>query len=489
MNSICYQNLSQDLLTILKETPGAFNFLEHTGKEAIPEDTALFLIGEGKPKRIPLIQQVSKKDPDLGIIVVTSHSQMKHQLNMAIRFAPFINQHVQVVDTSSTDLFKELIIREADLTMTRKKFRKTRERVIVDSFITPDIRVKSKFFDQFLSHAPIGMMLLNESHVVLDTNGYVRDLFGEDMFSRYFPEFFQDKQEIIEKLLQENLPKDDAVILTIEIPEKSVKHVQLYFSEVISANSSFRMVMLLDVTREVLAESKVQDYLSKLINHNQELEQFANILAHDLKSPLSTIQVSSDMAASVPEKEKNRFLEIIHRSANNLRQMIEGLEEIIDVRKNGKNQASQIQFREVLDKMLETYQIQIENEKIEIDADFSRVASITYIESYLTSIFHNMITNAIKYSREEEPLKVKISTEKSDRYILLKISDNGIGIDLQEHKTNMFQPFRRFTSQAKGKGIGLSIVKATIEKNNGKIAVDSTVGVGTTFYCYLCPYE
>ncbi|MEX2336485.1 MAG: HAMP domain-containing sensor histidine kinase, partial [Fulvivirga sp.] len=68
-------------------------------------------------------------------------------------------------------------------------------------------------------------------------------------------------------------------------------------------------------------------------------------------------------------------------------------------------------------------------------------------------------------------------------------SDNGIGIDLKEHGKNLFQPFKRFSQQATGKGIGLSIIKSMIEKNNGKIEVESAPGEGSTFLCYLCPYK
>lgn len=493
MNIIYYKNLTKGLINSLTEISGDYQFVEYKGGETNFQESVLFLIGEGKPNLIQLIQKVNKQDPDIGVIVIPSDPQLRNQLKVAIQFAPFINPNVQVIDSLNIDNLKELILHEAKLSITRRKFRKTKERVVshTSSLLKSSPQLKSSFFDKFLNQAPIGVILLNKNHMILDANKYANSLIGEGskIKSHYFPDIFQDKKEIVDKLLQKKLPSEEGLSLGIELTQKDTKHLQLYFSEVLSVNAVYKLVVLLDVTLQVETEQRMQDYLNKLEKHNRELEQFAYILSHDLKNPLTTIKLSCEMATGGSIEEKSRFMEIINRSANNLLQMIEGLEEMVDVRKNRNPQVSQIQFQQMLDNVLNEYQFQIKDQDILIVTDFNEVPSIAYIESYMISIFHNMISNAIKYQKEEEQLKIMIKTEKSGSYTLLKISDNGIGIDLKKHKTRIFQPFRRFTDQAQGKGIGLNIIKSMIEKNNGKITIDSTVGVGTTFYCYLCPYH
>lgn len=364
--------------------------------------------------------------------------------------------------------------------------------MIVKTAFTPGVRIKSRFFDQFLAQAPVGIVLLDNKHKVLDTNQQATKLFGdyEEMLSAYFPALFQDQQKTIEQLLQSGDESQPPVTLAVQVSGRPEIHVQVYLSQVVSASATFKMVILLDVTRQVRAEQKVQDNLVTLENHNKELEQFAYILSHDLKSPLSTIQLSSDLAKMQSTDQKDHLLEVISRSASNLHQMIEGLEELIDVRKTteGKKLASVIRFQDLLNKVLDAYQLQLETQEIELIANFHKAPTIRHIESYLNSIFHNMISNAIKYRKEGKPLKIIITSEKQDNFTLLQFSDNGIGIDVRKHQAHLFQPFRRFTSQAQGKGIGLSIIKSMIELNNGRLTLESEVGKGTTFYCYLCPY-
>ena len=97
----------------------------------------------------------------------------------------------------------------------------------------------------------------------------------------------------------------------------------------------------------------------------------------------------------------------------------------------------------------------------------------------------NLITNAIKYRREDIPLTIEVTTKREKDYIVLTVKDNGIGIDLEKNLNMLFQPFKRLTDQGTGSGLGLSIVKRMIEHNHGYLEVSSMVGDGTEFKAYL----
>lgn len=490
MNNIIYhRNLPEEVALSLNTDDEKFLLTTYEEGQSSLEDGALLIIGDGESKLIQIIQGVNKKAPDMGVVVVPQNPDSTHQLQVAIQFSPFINQYVKIIYPPDLGKFKEIIHKEANLTLTRRRFKATKKETSVTTFSLSqqNTQLKSKFFDKFISQAPVGVVLLNERDVVLDVNHYIIKLLGEQIktASSYFPDIFNEENEKLEKLLSKSTSSDQSTIFSIEGRDRELKYVQLYISPMLT-ESPLKLVILLDVTRQVWAEQKTQDYLGRLENQNKELEQFAYILSHDLKNPLSTIKLSCEMAEQAAE-EKDYFIKMISRSAENLQHMIEGLEEMIDVRKTNKQKASKISFQHVLDNVLNEYRFQIDDCEVDIRTDF-KVPSVMYIESYLTSIFHNMISNAIKYRRDGEQQKIMISTEKSDRYTLLKLLDTGIGIDIEKHGKNLFQPFKRFTDQAPGKGIGLSIIKSMIEKNNGKIEVESTVGQGTTFKCFLCPY-
>jgi signal transduction histidine kinase len=98
-------------------------------------------------------------------------------------------------------------------------------------------------------------------------------------------------------------------------------------------------------------------------------------------------------------------------------------------------------------------------------------------------LFQNIISNALKYSKEDIPLEIIIKSKEFDDYYQIAITDNGIGIE-QEYSEKIFIIFQRLHGKEKyeGNGMGLAIVKKIVDKLNGKIWVESQIGVGSTFY-------
>jgi len=127
--------------------------------------------------------------------------------------------------------------------------------------------------------------------------------------------------------------------------------------------------------------------------------------------------------------------------------------------------------------------------KGEIETDFYLTPAINYGKVHALSILRNLISNAVKYSESCPNPKITISTSKQEDYILLKVKDNGIGIDMKKARNQLFKPFTRLTNKAGGTGMGLYIIKNIIEKNGGYIRIESEPDQGTTFYCYLREYH
>ncbi|MEX2592646.1 MAG: HAMP domain-containing sensor histidine kinase [Anditalea sp.] len=110
---------------------------------------------------------------------------------------------------------------------------------------------------------------------------------------------------------------------------------------------------------------------------------------------------------------------------------------------------------------------------------------INHVRGYIFSVISNLLSNCIQYRKNDIPLEINIETWKQGAYTVLSIEDNGIGMDFEDIKSDLFKPFKRFTTGGEGKGIGLHLIKSMVEKTGGKIEVHSEEGKGTKFYIYF----
>jgi PAS domain S-box-containing protein len=243
-----------------------------------------------------------------------------------------------------------------------------------------------------------------------------------------------------------------------------------------------------DIHEEEMARIALQDANQELTHINEVLDNFVYMAAHDLKSPVSSLKMLLqllDMQTDIEKKEE--FIRMVNVSVDRLERTISGLIEVIFV-ESSQSPAKELFFEEVLANIVTELGPQMDVCKDCIQTDF-QVQSINYIEAYLSSIMKNLITNALKYHASRRPLAIHIQTKKIDNAVLLTVSDNGIGIDLIRNKDKVFKPFKRFTEQAHGTGVGLYIIKNIVEKNGGTIEVASELNKGTTFKVYLNPYQ
>lgn len=224
---------------------------------------------------------------------------------------------------------------------------------------------------------------------------------------------------------------------------------------------------------------------SVLEQKNENLKQMAYLIAHDLKNPLNTITLSCEMYADEEEvEERQQFIDMINRSAHRMLDIIEGVQKNIE---QDMPIAALINIKQIINDLIEQFSTHLSQVEGEIDTDLE-VEEFYYPQVYVYSILTNFITNSIKY-HDNRPLEVHIRTQRRENEICLTYTDNGIGIDLEQHKDDVFKANKRFTDRGEGKGLGLSIVKHLIAKNRGSISVDSEPGKGTVFTCCLKEYS
>jgi len=236
-------------------------------------------------------------------------------------------------------------------------------------------------------------------------------------------------------------------------------------------------------TKYLLLDKIIQtNLLNELAVQNTQLNDFANITSHNLRSPAGNITalISTIDDESAIEEYKTVF-EMLKKVAQNLNDSLNQLIEVLHVKKNKIIEKESLNFYEIYSKTIESLQGEILNSKAVISANFENAASLVYSRIYLESIFHNLISNAIKYKDEARLPEINIHTEIKNNKLLLHVKDNGLGIDLERYGDKIFGMHQVFHKHPNAKGIGLFMTKTQIESTNGKISVASEVNKGTTF--------
>ncbi|MCG6185811.1 PAS domain S-box protein [Maribellus maritimus] len=244
----------------------------------------------------------------------------------------------------------------------------------------------------------------------------------------------------------------------------------------------------LDITDRKKIELQLEEKNNHLTKLNDVLEDFFKIAAHDLRSPIQNlIDINELVKQSAPE-DKLTLVEMLEPTTIRLKRTVDGLMEAVSIQTKQELAIAQIRFIKVWKEVAAELSNQITNFQGTIETDFEDAPEIHFIEAHLVSILRNLVSNAIKYASEAKKSFVKISTIKEEKSVLLSVEDNGIGINLKNAGSELFKPFKRFTSKVEGTGMGLYIVKNIVEKNGGYIRVESKINKGTTFYCHLKEY-
>ncbi len=249
-----------------------------------------------------------------------------------------------------------------------------------------------------------------------------------------------------------------------------------------------------ELTKEIAgrqqAEGKLRDYASQLERSNKELDDFTYIVSHDLKEPLRSLDAFSKFVAEDYgdrlDDEGRGYLQRIRTNAKRMQQLIEDLLAVSRLSQR-PNELQTVKVQELIDEVQQRLEYAIQEKHVQLLVE-GELPVLVCDRIRLTEVFANLVSNAIKYN-DKPACRIEIDCRTTESEYEFAVKDNGPGIEPQYHQ-KIFEIFQRLgrKEEQEGTGVGLAIVKKVVELHHGRIWVDSTVGVGTTFY-FTIPKE
>ncbi|MCX2739077.1 ATP-binding protein [Pontibacter anaerobius] len=214
---------------------------------------------------------------------------------------------------------------------------------------------------------------------------------------------------------------------------------------------------------------------------NRRLEDFTQIIAHNLRSPLSNMLGLSHFYNAHPEEEtSNKVMDMMGNMIVNMSNTLDDLNLILESDLGQKLTYQEVYLPDVVEKELQNLQAVILETGAQVETDL-QVKTLIAPKVYLESIMHNLVSNALKYRSPERKPIILIKSWQEQHLVCFAVTDNGVGINLQKVGHKMFRLYSTFHKNKDAKGLGLYLTKVQVEALGGHIQVKSTLGEGTTF--------
>jgi PAS domain S-box-containing protein len=346
-------------------------------------------------------------------------------------------------------------------------------------------------FRSIVDNTSIGVVTVShEGYPIFVNNSFCRMLAysPDELHQMAFPEFTHtediDKDlDLYIQLMNNEIPNYSIEKRYIR-KDGSIMWGALTVSSVKKANGKIKyaVAMVDDITDKKLTEKKILRMNEKLKASNEELEQFAYVSSHDLQEPLRKVKNYTELLEvryedQLDEKAK-KYMKIIISGAERMQTLIEDLLIISRITTRGK-EFVKTDMNKLIDEVCDSLEIPVKESNAEIMYD--GLPNVKVDESQFKMLFQNLISNAVKFRRDVDPV-VQIEAKEKKSLWEFTVKDNGIGFD-EQFAERIFVVFQRLHSRAdyKGTGIGLAICKKIVERHGGKIFAKSVQGEGSVF--------
>lgn len=272
------------------------------------------------------------------------------------------------------------------------------------------------------------------------------------------------------------IEKEEAQALALRIQQEATEELEQKVQE--------RTEQLSKANEELQSTLETNKLQTQIIaDKNAELDSFFHRISHDLKGPISSL-LSLSYLAKIDLKDPHAldYFEKQHGQLERLNNIIIGLITLTKVSQE-EVQKERIDFNKMIGECISSFKGLPNFSAITFKKLVQPEIEFYSVWTLLDAILQNLIENAIKYSSEESPY-VEIKVEQTESLVIIEVSDNGQGI-ADEHQPRIFEMFYRATQSASGTGLGLYILKRSVDRLKGTIEIHSKLGVGSTFVVKL----
>ena len=238
----------------------------------------------------------------------------------------------------------------------------------------------------------------------------------------------------------------------------------------------------IDITERKKMEAELNNSLNLVREQNKRLLNFSYIVSHNLRSHTGNIKTILDFFEKAQtEAEKEELFKYLRTVAKRLDETLYDLNDVVSIHNNIKLIIESLNLYYYVDRAMDVLHENAIMKNAVIRNLIPPDIEINYNPAYLESILLNLLSNAIKYSHPDRTPEITFEFSQENDKSILKISDNGMGIDLEKHGDKLFGMYKTFHGNKDSRGLGLFITKNQVEAMGGTIAVESNPDLGTTF--------
>ncbi|WP_246853781.1 sensor histidine kinase [Rufibacter aurantiacus] len=250
------------------------------------------------------------------------------------------------------------------------------------------------------------------------------------------------------------------------------------------------IAIAIGIKDQVEARREIETMNTELRAINADLDNFVYSASHDLKAPISNIEGLMEtlveyLPAEIRQEEVvQRVLSLMDASVTRFKRAVADLTEVAKIQREAGEDIASLELPEVVADVLLDFENTINATGAQFETQYAPGSTVNFSAKNVRSIVYNLVSNALKYRSPDRTPQVKIKTEEVPGYLVLSVSDNGLGLKSTDHK-KIFTMFKRLHDHVEGTGVGLYIVKRIVENAGGTIEVESEKDKGSTFRVFF----
>lgn len=420
-----------------------------------------------------------------------SYMTIKRAFDEAIKNAKPWNETLQIVAHDGSTKWVNSIGRPKFKDGKCSRILGTLQEVEKVDFVSSPIKVEEKLdFKKLFQNTIVPMAYCDfESGKILTSNTALHNILGvngKDLKNKKFGTYISFDKGTRYKILRSIASKKAFRPVRVSFVREGSTPIVIEISGKLEKQQSGRTMIAAIINRTVKPQIERSD--SQALDADVEIEKlvtFNHMVAHNLKAHATNISLLLGFIDKETNTgERNNMMKLLFQSTDYLMNEIKGFREMVAIGENKGLKKVSLPLNDFIFSAEQKLSGLIKKEGVKIFNGIEDSLKVDVVPVYMESIVDNILSNSIKFKKEDKNPVVVFNTSETPEHHILSIEDNGIGIDLEKHKDKIFGLYKTINS-SKSSGMGLYLAKYQMELMKGKIEVESKVGIGTTFKLFI----